>query len=114
MIRRRRCFISTHPYEHSTRSDKRYQHEMTSEDHAELAGRIAALKGKAVLSGYANPAYQALKDWERIDWVTACHAVGRTRASNLQGAGSALAHQGRTETVWIKPDARPRQLSLWG
>jgi hypothetical protein len=57
------------------------------------------------VSGYAHPSYERLTEagWGRVDFETACHAAGRTRTSNLQGTGSSMKHQPRTETVWLDP-----------
>jgi len=79
------------PYVHSTRKTKSdYQHEMTEDDHIELVERLLELKGKAMLSGYANPIYGALEcaGWERvdIDW--------QTKMSKKDTK--------RIETLWIK------------
>lgn len=57
------------PYPHSTRSDVRgYTHELTDDDHVELAAVLRALKGYVVLSGYRCPLYDRLyKGWQRVD-----------------------------------------------
>ena len=78
--------------------------------------RLAA-PGAVLLSGYAHEVYDPLilAGWERIDWQTSCHAAGRTRATGIQGAGSATAKQARVESVWLNPvlqDRLGRQKSL--
>jgi len=101
----RTLFYLDPPYVHSTRKAGKYAHEMTDEDHAELVERLLNIKGMAILSGYASEIYVPLQDagWMRENWKTACSAAGKTRASGLQGKGSALKKQPRTETVWVSP-----------
>jgi len=94
------------PYIHGTRSkDHPYTHEMADIDHEALVEAILRLPGRFVLSGYAHDLYRPLEaaGWTRVDYVTACYAAGRTRNSGLQGAGTALAKQPRTESVWLDP-----------
>jgi len=64
-----------------------------------------ALEGKAVLSGYPSPVYRPLAQagWQVKRFRTACYAAAKTRATGIQGKGSALRMQPRTECVWIKP-----------
>lgn len=54
------------PYVHSTReSAKRYNFEMTDEDHRELARILHEVRGKVVLSGYDCELYRELyADWQ--------------------------------------------------
>jgi len=94
------------PYLHQTREDKRYRHEMTDDDHAEMLELLLNYEGKVVLSGYPNDMYaEKLLRWSRIDIPTACHAAGRTRATGIQGKGAALKMQPRTECLWLNPAA---------
>jgi hypothetical protein len=67
-----------------------------------------------LLSGYAHEVYRPLEEagWERKDFPAACHAVGRTRNSGLQGRGAVLKKQPRLESVWISPTARKGSGSL--
>lgn len=53
------------PYVLSSRKDaKCYRHEMTDQDHIELAELLNSVQGKVVLSGYANDLYTELyKGW---------------------------------------------------
>jgi DNA adenine methylase len=63
------------PYLHSTRtgiagrnpkSQHRYRHEMSDEEHVELAGHLHQVQGMVVLSGYHSPMYDELyQGWER-------------------------------------------------
>lgn len=95
-------FYCDPPYIADTRKSGGYAHEMNTEDHEQLIDSIQRIQGAAVLSGYSNPIYAAL-EWERIDYQTACHAAGRTRATGLQGKGSVLEKQPRTESLWVHP-----------
>lgn len=91
------------PYAPDTRRGGQYQHEMTEEDHKELINCLLKLQGKCLLSGYSSPIYDSLDKagWTRLEFPTACSAVGRTRASGILGVGSALRMQSRTEVVWM-------------
>jgi len=93
------------PYVSSTRRGGGYSCEMTDADHEALVDAILRLPGRFVLSGYAHSVYQPLEaaGWSRVDFQTVCHATAKTRATGLQGAGSALAKQPRTESVWLDP-----------
>jgi DNA adenine methylase len=93
------------PYITSTRREGGYACEMADIDHEALVEAILRLPGRFVLSGYAHPLYTPLEaaGWQRIDYQTACHATGNTRATGIQGAGTALAKQPRTESVWLDP-----------
>lgn len=97
------------PYLPSTRKGGQYAHELSESDHEDLVDALLDLKGKVLLSGYANPLYTKLEaaGWRRRDFATSCFAAGRTRASGLQGSGSATAKAPRTETVWANYDLPP-------
>jgi DNA adenine methylase len=107
-------FFCDPPYVPETRRAGEYRHEMSLEDHKELVTRLLALQGKVLLSGYAHEVYRPLEEagWERKDFPAACHAVGRTRNSGLQGRGAVLKKQPRLESVWISPTARKGSGSL--
>ena len=100
-------FYCDPPYVQSTRRDGGYTCEMSDADHRELVELLLTRRGMCVLSGYASELYLPLEDagWLRMDFQTVCHAAGRTRNSNLQGEGAALAMQSRTESVWRNPAA---------
>jgi DNA adenine methylase len=76
------------PYVHSTRKErqsKNYRHEMTDDQHRELAAVLHNCTGMVVLSGYNCELYQYLYgDWTRYD-----------RSSFADGARK------RTESLWI-------------
>lgn len=90
------------PYVHSTRSmhhrSCHYNHEMSDDDHRELAGALRSFQGMVALSGYRSPIYEALYG----DW--AC----------VEKATWADGHKARTETLWMNPAlaAQQRQLSF--
>ena len=79
------------PYLRETRTahGKSYRHEMTREEHVELAGALHALQGMVVLSGYDSGLYQELYS----DWHVA--------RKDTQADGSV----DRTEVLWISPNA---------
>jgi DNA adenine methylase len=102
-------------YVHETRASKDdYTHEMSNEQHTALVDTLFALQGKAVLSGYDHPIYQALDEagWQRVEIQTAAHAAGRIRGSKLLGDGAALEHAQRTEVIWLSPSAQAEQRLL--
>ena len=57
------------PYVHASRGDtSAYVHEMTDDDHRDLAALLHDIKGRAVLSGYRSRLYAELfADWYRVD-----------------------------------------------
>jgi site-specific DNA-adenine methylase len=101
------------PYVPDTRRSGEYAHEMTLDDHRELVEMLLAIKGKAMLSGYRHEVYEPLEraGWQRIDYETACHAVGRTRGTGILGEGAARAKQPRVESVWLSPNAQAQRAS---
>lgn len=55
------------PYVPSARSAGGYKVDMTEEEHLKLLECLKNVKGRVVLSGYANPMYdEALAGWQRI------------------------------------------------
>jgi DNA adenine methylase len=116
-------FYCDPPYVPDVRRLKQaYHHEMTLDDHKDLVNLLLQIKGKAMLSGYRHEVYEPLEKagWKRIDFPTACHAVGRTRYTKILGEGSALRMQPRVESVWINyeppeadlPSKQSNQLKL--
>jgi len=90
-------FYCDPPYLLSTRNGYvGYEHEMTVEEHRELAEVLNSVKGHVVLSGYASPEYDEwYAGWKRIEFDAAMfarHDKGRSRDR-------------RTEVLWIKPAA---------
>ncbi|MBU1229538.1 MAG: DNA adenine methylase [Proteobacteria bacterium] len=67
-----------------------YRHEMTDDEHRELAASLLEIKGMAVVSGYRCALYDELySGWRRLD----CRAYA-DKASP------------RTESLWISPKAQ--------
>ena len=66
------------PYLHETRTATQvYRFEMTEADHRRLLNLLLAIKGKVILSGYANELYgRALTNWNRHELDLANHASG--------------------------------------
>jgi DNA adenine methylase len=60
-------FYCDPPYYHGTRTAKDvYEHEMSEKDHMELLFVLKSIKGKVILSGYANNLYDRnLSNWNR-------------------------------------------------
>ena len=80
------------PYVHATRKkgqEKNYTHEMTDEDHRELANVLHGLEGMVVLSGYQSALYADLyHGWNSV-----------SRKAMADGARE------RTETLWFNDRA---------
>lgn len=93
------------PYILATRSSGGYAHEMSDDDHRRLVARLLDYPAMVMLSGYRHAIYAPLEaaGWQRQDFHTACMCAGRTRASGLRGAGSALGKHPRVESVWRNP-----------
>lgn len=94
------------PYVHSTRSEKvrgtvnrkSYKHEMTDDQHCELAEVLHNLRGAVVLSGYPSDLYNRLyADWRRTE-----------RQANADGASP------RVEVLWLSPGCVAGQGRLFG
>ena len=90
------------PYVHATRNMNRgnaaYAHEMTDDDHVQLAQVLHSLSGMVILSGYRNELYDGLfSDWRCIQ-----------REAMADGARK------RVECLWLNPlaTAMQNQLSL--
>lgn len=90
------------PYVHETRSanvvkqGKGYRHEMTEQDHRDLARVLHDLKGMVVVSGYAGDLYdrELFSDWERHTRdTTADGGLARTEVVWLNAACSAALHR---------------------
>ena len=79
------------PYMPETRHGNKaatYAYEMSVADHGDLLESLLTLSGKAMLSGYANPLYEAkLKKWRRAELLTKAH---------MANSG-----QVRTEVIWF-------------
>lgn len=76
------------PYVLSTRKGVGYRHEMTDDDHRELAAALRNCKATVVLSGYASPLYdlELFPDWHRTELAA--------------GTGNGGEWRDRTEVLW--------------
>jgi DNA adenine methylase len=97
-------FYCDPPYIPETRRDGKYAHELTAADHRELVEMLLALKGAAILSGYAHPLYQPLEaaGWERQDYELSCRVTGRTKDSRHMTKEQLK----RVESLWISPKCK--------
>jgi DNA adenine methylase len=79
------------PYVPETRESGGYQHEMSYEDHVDLVNLLLKLRGKAMLSGYANPLYRRLEQrgWVRRDFSREVQSTSKHK------------HLKRVESVWM-------------
>lgn len=91
-------FYCDPPYPHDSRGDSNaYAHEMTDDQHRELAEVLRSAKGKVALSSYHCRLMDELyRDWNFVESKErTCHSV----------------KQMRTEVLWTNYD--PREASLW-
>lgn len=91
------------PYVFSTRRLDRakgkgsYVHEMSDDDHREMAQALHELRGMVIVCGYASPLYDELfGDWRCV--MTDAHADGA---------------RDRIESLWLSPNVHTQQ-TLWG
>lgn len=89
------------PYVMKTRSGggkNRYVHEMSDDDHRELASTLHDLRGMVIISGYPSALYDELfKDWRRLEKTT-----------TTNGNSTAL------ECLWLSPEVTDlRKLPLF-
>ena len=88
------------PYVHSTRTNgastsvEQYRHEMTDEQHRELAEVLHGVKGMVALSGYPSPLYEELYG----DWPT------------IQINAFADGARPRIEQLWLSPNCQKHDL----
>ena len=96
-------FYADPPYPLSTRSKTgagSYAHEMSDDDHRELAQVLRSVKGMVVLSGYPCELYdcELYPDWCRVERPAIAHGALK-----------------RTEVLWLSPSAaNVAQGSLFG
>lgn len=88
------------PYPHSERgrwAGKAYHHEMTDDDHRELATVLHQLSGFVVISGYSCALYdeELFPDWRKVQ-----------RSTHADGAND------RVECLWISPNTPSNQLAI--
>jgi DNA adenine methylase len=86
-------FYCDPPYLPESRTARKiYAHEMSSDDHAELLGAIAQVRGMVILSGYRSALYDhALVSWERHEF------------EKPNNAGQGKTKERRTEVLWLNP-----------
>ena len=93
------------PYMPETRRNGTYRFEFTEKQHEELIEVIKKERGvKIMLSGYPSQLYEELErfGWHKICWNVACHAVGRTRHTGIQGEGATFKKgQRRIDCIWM-------------
>lgn len=80
-----------------------YEHKMSIPDHIEMCDRIFELDGYVALSGYDNEIYNRYPWSFKLHWevrITSNASIG-TESNNRQGSES-LAHETRTECLWVK------------
>lgn len=79
------------PYLPATRAAKKvYDHEMSYAEHERLVKILSGIKGKAILSGYANTLYDVL-NWSKIDL-----------GAQPMHASTKSTKRRKTEMLWIK------------
>ena len=89
------------PYVRSSRGQRNhgYRHEMTDDDHRELAETLHAIRGMVVLSGYHSELYDELYgDWRQVETTT------RTFSNKKRGTN---------EVLWISPNVPSQQQELF-
>lgn len=92
-------FLIDPPYLHETRKTNKnfYRHEMTDAQHEKLCKLLLTLKGKVIVCGYSSEMYDRyFENWQRI-----------TYKGTSNGGGN------REEVLWLSPNCRPEQLSLF-
>lgn len=100
----RTLFYCDPPYPHSVRGSKdkrhqypvtprrQYRHEMTDDDHRQLAGVLNGIQGQALISSYDCPFYEELyPDWQRVERSTQTSARSQ-----------------RVECLWLSPQLMER------
>lgn len=82
------------------RACKRYQHEMSDEDHTRMVEMLLHLTGKAIVSGYDNEIYLKLEQsgWQKESFII------RTNASKSKNKNN-LDTNIRQECLWVSPNA---------
>jgi DNA adenine methylase len=91
------------PYVHSSRKPRQehnYRHELSDQEHRDLADILHSVKGMVIISGYASDLYSELYGgWHGVE-----------RISHADGA------RARTECLWLSPNVKTigSQLRLVG
>ena len=84
------------PYLPETRRSGGYVHEMTLQDHETLTEKLKTIKGKVLMSGYANELYETLQ-WQRSDIDTFSHTSNKIERGRAK----------RTECLWRNYEIQP-------
>ena len=86
------------PYVHSTRTEScNYDHEMTDEQHRELAEALHSVEAMVLVSGYDCELYRELyKDWQCVTWTSLVNGLKRQA----------------TECLWMSANCTKQQLPL--
>ena len=90
------------PYVHGSRGDSSaYGHEMTDDDHRDLAHMLNQIEGIAVLSGYRSSLYEELfADWYRVDAPEKlCNSSKEKRTESLWMNFAPHSHNGCAEVA---------------
>ena len=88
------------PYVAETRRSGQYRHEMSVDDHVELAGVLSKVIGMVVISGYPSELYEDLYEgWVRVE--------KETTANGYRGGSP------RTEVLWLSPRVMEQRLPLF-
>ncbi len=112
------CFIATPPYPHDSRGDNQaYAHEMTDEQHKELANVLHNIQGKVAISGYECTLMNELYgDWKVIKAPTkACHSTKGLRTELLwinYDLNDDKKYSLNIDTKLVESECQPQQLSL--
>ena len=94
-------FYLNPPYIPNAHKSGKYKHDMTCNDHDDLADILNNMKGKFLLSGYDNELYNS-QGWQKASFNNIhCSSIGCTDKSDTKGKGShMLKKYKRTECVW--------------
>jgi DNA adenine methylase len=102
------CFYIDPPYMAEVRTGpKRYEGEMTDDEHVELLELLNGSEGAQVVSSYDNPLYAQQLTRAR-GWVQ--HKFEMTLHSTMAGLGQK--RHTRVESVWVRAARAPSQTTL--
>lgn len=111
-------FYCDPPYPHDSRGDSQaYAHEMTDEQHKELANVLHNIQGKVAISGYECTLMNELYgDWKVIKAPTkACHSTKGLRTELLwinYDLNDENKHSLNINSKLVESECQPQQLSL--
>ena len=83
-----------YPFTGERGADKIYRYEMTDGDHARMVRILLEIKGKAMLSGYDSPLYDALcgNGWRKVEMGESMMHIKRERGT---------VRTRKTEFIWV-------------